>query len=222
VTGEAIVQDGDGRRRGVRLVLASASPRRRELLAQIGIRPDAVVPADMDEHPLPGELPRQLAQRLAAGKAAAVARDHADAFVLAADTVVACGRRILPKAESEAEARACLHLLSGRRHRVTTGLCVYGPGRSGGDGADAARPISGRAIATRVVTTIVTVKRLDAAEIAAYLASGEWRGKAGGYAIQGLAAAFVPSLNGSYSNVVGLPLHETASVLRGLGFPFPG
>lgn len=196
---------------GHRLVLASASPRRLDLLAQIGIHPDAVLPAAIDEQPRRGELPRHLAQRLAAGKAAAVAEGEPDAFVLAADTVVACGRRILPKAESEAEAAFCLRLLSGRRHRVTTGLCIHAPRGPAGE----------RRIAARLVTTIVTFKRLDAVEIAACLASGEWRGKAGGYAIQGLAAAFVPDLNGSYSNVVGLPLHEAAMLLRGLGYPFP-
>lgn len=187
-----------------RLVLASASPRRRDLLAQIGILPDAVVPADIDERPRRGELPRQLAERLCAAKAAAVAAGAPDAFVLAADTVVACGRRILPKAETERQARTCLALLSGRRHRVLTGLCLYAPG--------------GRHV-VRLVSSTVTFKRLEAAERDGYLASGEWQGKAGGYAIQGRAALFVAALNGSYSNVVGLPLHETGAVLRGLGYP---
>jgi septum formation protein len=187
-----------------RLILASASPRRRDLLAQIGVEPAAIDPAELDESPLPGELPMRLAVRLAAAKAAAVAARHGDAFVLAADTVVGLGRRILPKAEDAAQAAACLDLLSGRRHRVTTGLCVIAPG--------------GRAV-QRAVTTAVVFKRLSAVEHAAYLASGEWRGKAGGYAIQGRAAALIADLQGSYSNVVGLPLHETAQALTGLGFP---
>lgn len=187
-----------------RLVLASASPRRRDLLAQVGIQPDAVIPADIDERPQPGELPRQLAERLSAAKAAAVAAAEPAAYVLAADTVVACGRRILPKPETERQAADCLALLSGRRHRVLTGLCLHAPG--------------GRRAARLVVST-VTFKRLDAAERAAYLASGEWQGKAGGYAIQGRAALFVAALGGSYSNVVGLPLFETGAVLRGLGYP---
>lgn len=193
------------------LVLASASPRRLELLLQVAVAPDIIDPAHIDETPYRGELPHRLATRLAEAKARAVARRHPGTWVLGADTVVACGRRILPKAESEAEATSCLRLLSGRRHRVTTGLCIHAP----------RDPDGGRRIAARLVTTIVTFKRLDAVESAAYLASGEWRGKAGGYAIQGLAAAFVPDLNGSYSNVVGLPLHEAAMLLRGLGFPFP-
>ena len=185
-------------------MLASASPRRRDLLGQIGIRPDAVRPAEIDETPRRGELPRQLAERLSQAKAAAIAALEPGAFVLAADTVVACGRRILPKAETEREAADCLALLSGRRHRVTTGLCLHGP-----DGRRAAR----------LVTSIVTFKRLDAMERAGYLAGGEWRGKAGGYAIQGRGALFVAALGGSYSNVVGLPLFETGALLCGLGYP---
>jgi septum formation protein len=184
------------------LILASASPRRRELLAQIGIVPVAVEPADIDETPLRGELPRAHAERLACAKAGAVAARHPDACVLAGDTVVACGRRLLPKAEDEATARRCLELLSGRRHRVYGGLCVIAP-----DGRRA----------ERVVETVVAFKRLTEAEIAVYLASDEWRGKAGGYAIQGRAAAFVSFLSGSYSNVVGLPLHEVCQLLEGLG-----
>jgi len=180
------------------LVLASGSPRRIELLAQIGVAPAAVDPAHIDETPRRGELPAALAARLAEAKARAVAARHPGAHILGADTVVACGRRMLPKAESEAEARACLALLSGRRHRVIGGLCIVAP--------------DGRA-RHRLVTSIVAFKRLTAAEIDAYLASGEWRGKAGGYAIQGRAAAFVRFLSGSYSNVVGLPLFETASLL---------
>jgi septum formation protein len=184
------------------LILASASPRRLDLLRQIGLIPSAVDPADIDETPLKGELPLPHAQRLAAAKAALVALRHPGRFILAADTVVACGRRILPKAEDERTARRCLDLLSGRRHRVQGGLALAGP-----DGT----------LRARVVTTIVTFKRLDRSEIDAYLASGEWHGKAGGYAIQGRAAAFVRSLSGSYSNVVGLPLFETAQLLKGAG-----
>ena len=187
----------------MRLILASASPRRRDLLAQLGIRPDAVVPADVPEEPQRRELPPRLAMRLADAKAASVAARHPDAFVLGADTVVACGRRILPKAETEEVARDCLELLSGRRHRVHGGIVVAVPG--------------GRR-AVRRVTTVVSFKRLTAEEIAAYLASGEWHGKAGGYAIQGRAAAFVRAINGSYSNVVGLDLFATAALLRGAGF----
>ncbi|GAB4174779.1 MAG: Maf family nucleotide pyrophosphatase [Thalassobaculales bacterium] len=185
-----------------RLVLASASPRRRDLLRQIAVEPDLVDPADIDETPLPGELPPQHAARLAAAKAAAVAARHPDAFVLAADTVVACGRRILPKAEDEATARRCLALLSGRRHRVLGGVVLLAP-----DGRRAAR----------LVVTAVAMKRLTAAETDAYIAAGEWRGKAGGYAIQGRAALFVRQVSGSYSNVVGLPLFEVGQMLRGLG-----
>ena len=186
-----------------RLVLASASPRRLDLLRQIGILPDAVVPAEVDETPQPREQPVALARRLAAAKAAAVAARHPDCFVLGADTVVALGRRVLPKTTDEASARACLMRLSGRRHRVNSGLAAHAPG--------------GR-VASRLVVTVVTFKRLEAAEIDAYLATGEWRGKAGGYAIQGRAAAFVPRLNGSYSNVVGLPLYEAQALLKGLGY----
>lgn len=186
-----------------RLILASRSPRRAELLAQIGLVPDRIVPADVDEHPKRGELPAPHALRLAGEKAAVVAPHQKDAFVLAADTVVACGRRILPKAETREEARRCLELLSGRRHRVHGGICVVPP--AGGEHA-------------RLVTTHVAFKRLDRAEIDGYLASGEWQGKAGGYAIQGRAALFVRQIIGSYSNVVGLPLFETWALLQGLGF----
>ena len=190
----------DGARR--RLVLASASPRRLALLAQIGIAPDAVIPSDIDETPLRDEPPRVHAGRLAREKAQAVAAAEPDAFVLAADTVVACGRRILPKTLDRAEAERCLRLLSGRTHRVYTGLCLAGDGR----------------FSCRVVTTKVGIKRLSETEIAAYLDSGEWDGKAGGYAIQGLAAAFVREISGSYSSVVGLPLYETAQLLTGRGY----
>ena len=185
------------------LVLASASPRRRELLAQLGIVPDAVDPGDIDETPLPQELPPAHARRLALAKAMAVAPRHRRAYILAADTVVACGRRILPKADSRATAESCLELLSGRRHRVIGGLCVIAP--------------VGKYI-VRVVTSQVVFKRLSGAERAAYLACGEWQGKAGGYAIQGRAAAFITRIGGSYSNVVGLPLYETHALLTGLGY----
>lgn len=188
------------------LILASASPRRRDLLAQLGLEAIAA-PADIDETPRPKETPRALAQRLAEAKAAAVAAASpvsGPAHVLAGDTVVAVGRRILPKTEQEDEARACLALLSGRSHRVFSGVCVIAP-----DGRRAAR----------VSETRVAFKRLSQVEIAAYLASGEWRGKAGGYAIQGRAAAFVVQLIGSYSGVVGLPLYEAANLLEGLSYP---
>ena len=186
------------------LVLASASPRRRALLEQIGYAPDAVEPAALDEAVLPGERPEAHAARLAQAKAEAVAARHPGAFVLGADTVVACGRRILDKAETEERARRCLSLLSGRRHRVYGGVTVIDP--------------AGRAV-SRLVRTAVAFKRLSEDEMAAYLASGEWRGKAGGYAIQGRAAAFVRFVGGSYSNVVGLPLHETYRLLIGLALP---
>lgn len=185
----------------MRLVLASASPRRLQLLAQIGIAPDDVRPSDIDETPNPGELPRPLALRLAQEKLAACHIE--DAFVLSADTVVAVGRRLLPKTQTEAEAEACLRLMSGRAHRVLTGL--------------AARSPDGR-VSSRVVVTRVQMKRLSEEEIASYLVSGEWQGKAGGYGIQGQAGAFIRSLNGSYTGVVGLPLHETWNMLNGLGW----
>src|SRR3954447_197400 len=173
----------------MRLILASASPRRLDLLARIGVVPDAVVPAEIDETPLKGELPIPYAKRIAAAKAGAVA--EAGALTLAADTVVAAGRRILPKAETEAEARAALSLLSGRRHRVHSAVTLI-------DTAGKARH--------RLVSTIVAFKHLGEAELAAYLACGEWQGKAGGYAIQGRAEALIRMLSGSWSNVVGLPL----------------
>ena len=183
------------------LILASASPRRLELLAQIGIVPDRVIPTDIDEIQGRRELPPDLARRLAAAKAAAAERP-AGTWVIGADTVVACGRRVLPKAGDEAEARRCLRLLSGRRHRVHGGICVI-------DGDGGAH--------VRLVTTRVAFKRLEAREIEDYIDGGEWRGKAGGYAIQGRAAVFVRKIMGSYSNVVGLPLYETAALLKGLG-----
>ena len=185
------------------LVLASASPRRLDLLRQIGIVPDRVDPADIDETPLPGELPASHVVRLAEAKARAVAARHPGALILAADTVVACGRRILPKAEDEATARVCLELLSGRRHRVHGGVALITPT---GD------------LAMRRVVSHVQFKRLSQPEIDVYLAGGEWHGKAGGYAIQGRAAALVSWLSGSYTNIVGLPLHETAQLLAGRGY----
>jgi len=188
-------------------ILASASPRRLDLLRQIGCAPAGILPAEIDESPQRAELPRVLARRLARAKAAAVSALRPEAIVLAADTVVACGRRALPKAETEAEARACLALLSGRRHRVLGAIVLATPGRG---------------TAERLVTTVVAMKRLSPPEIDAYIASGEWHGKAGGYAIQGRAAAFVRWINGSYSNVVGLDLFETAALLRGAGLPCPG
>ncbi len=187
------------------LVLASSSPRRLALLRQVGLEPDRIESPDVDETLLRRELPAAHALRLAVAKAERVAAQVAleGAFTLAADTVVACGRRVLPKASSREEAARCLALLSGRRHRVHGGVCVLAP-----DGRRSAR----------VVTTIVRFKRLTEAESQLYLASGEWEGKAGGYAIQGRAAAFVPAINGSYSNVVGLPLAEALMMLEGLGW----
>jgi len=192
------------------LILASASPRRLALLNQIGIEPEHLVPANVDETPEKGELPRKLAGRLADLKAAA-ARDKAvqsgiagNALVLAADTVVAVGRRILPKAETMEEASLCLRLLSGRNHRVFTGVCLITP--------------NGR-IRRRLVETRLRFKRLSPKEMESYLASAEWRDKAGGYAIQGIAGSFVVKLVGSYTAVVGLPLHETVDLLAGEGYP---
>lgn len=189
-----------------RLVLASASPRRRELLSRLGLEPDCIDPPAIDESPRRGERPRDLALRLAEAKLAAILPRHPGAFILAADTVVAAGRRILPKAESREAARAALALLSGRRHRVWSGVVLAAP-----DGRRA----------HRVVGSIVAFARLTPAEIETYLASGEWEGKAGGYAIQGRAEGFVRFLSGSYSNVVGLPLFETRQLLKGLGWPGP-
>ena len=192
-----------------KLVLASASPRRLDLLRQIGIEPFACLSADLDETPKPIEIPRELAKRLALAKAIACL-EPAQALVvdepflvLAADTVVAAGRRILPKAETLDQASACLDVLSGRAHRVFTAMCV-----AASDGT----------IRQRLVETRVTMKRLSTEERQSYLDSGEWHGKAGGYAIQGRAAAFVSQISGSYSGVVGLPLYETAQMLSGFGF----
>jgi len=191
-----------------KLVLASGSPRRLELLQQAGIEPDLLLPADIDETPARAEHPRSLAKRLSRGKAEKTlaslqAQGEREAYVLAADTVVAVGRRILPKAELIDEASNCLRLLSGRSHRVYTGLCLATP--------------SGK-MRQNVVDTRVRFKRLTREELESYLASGEWRGKAGGYAIQGLAATFVVKLVGSYTNVVGLPLAQTVAMLTGDGY----
>ena len=193
-----------------KLVLASGSPRRLALLQQAGIEPDALLPADVDETPLKSETPRELARRLARSKAEVARKtarngeDLRDAFIISADTVVSVGRRVLPKAEVVDEAAACLRLLSGRTHRVYTAVCVITP-------KDAIRE--------RFVETRVRFKRLSRDEFDRYLASGEWRGKAGGYAIQGLAGTFVVKLVGSYTNVVGLPLYEAIALLDGEGFP---
>jgi septum formation protein len=185
----------------MRLVLASASPRRLELLARIGITPDAIDPADIDESVLKGERPRAHVMRLAAQKAAAVAARHPEALVLAADTVVAAGLRILPKTDDDASARTCLTLLSGRRHRVLTAVTV----------------IAGGVARHRMSDTLVAFKQLSTEDIDAYIASGEWQGKAGGYAIQGKAEAFVRHLSGSHSGVIGLPLFETRNLLLSFG-----
>jgi len=185
-----------------RLVLASASPRRLDLLRQIGLEPDEVLAPDVDETPYLRETPRQLAVRLALAKAGRVAPQHPQAFILAADTVVAVGRRILPKAETLGEERDCLALLSGRAHRVLTAIAVATP--------------DGR-LASRLVESRLHFKRLTTVEVEDYLVSREGHGKAGGYAIQGRAGAFVMSLQGSYSAVVGLPLYETWNLLSGLG-----
>jgi len=192
------------------LVLASASPRRLALLEQAGLKPDAMLPTDLDEAPLKGERPRDLSRRLARDKAqsarigAAGRPDLQDCYIIAADTVVAVGRRILPKAEIVDEAAACLRLLSGRAHRVYTSVALVTPGG---------------VVRERVVETRLRFKRLSNEDIETYLASGEWRGKAGGYAIQGIAGSFVVKLVGSYTAVVGLPLHETVNLLGGEGFP---
>jgi len=182
------------------LTLASASPRRRELLARLGVVPDAITPADIDETPLSGELPRAYGLRMGREKALAV---DAPGYVLAGDTVVAVGRRILPKTETEAEARACLELISGRRHQVLSSVVLRGP-----DGD----------LRERLCETVVHFKRLSSEEIAAYLAGGEWQGKAGGYAIQGTAEGLVEWIRGSHSGVMGLPLYETRVLLKAAGF----
>jgi septum formation protein len=184
-----------------KLVLASASPRRKQLLAQISVTPDAVNPADIDETPIPGEPPRAYAERLGIEKAHAVHKDGQ--FTLAGDTVVALGRRILPKAETDADVRACLKRVSGRSHHVITSVCLIGPDRQ---------------VAKRLSDTRVIVKRLTETEIAAYVESQEGIGKAGGYAIQGLFGAHIKQISGSYTGVMGLPVFETAQLLKGLGY----
>jgi len=186
-------------------VLASASPRRRDLLTGVGLAPDRIAPADINETPHPGELPARHAARLARKKLEAAA--HPGCYVLASDTVVSVGRRILPKTETRDAAEACLRLISGRNHRVHTGVAVRAP-----DGS----------VAERLSETRIKFKRLSEAEIAFYLESGEWRGKAGGYGVQGLAGAFVINLIGSYTGVVGLPVYETRQLLAGLGYPVLG
>jgi septum formation protein len=193
-----------------KLVLASGSPRRLGLINQAGIEPDALRPADIDEMPKKGELPRALANRLARGKAVAALNavrldeELRGSYILAADTVVAVGRRILPKAELLDEAAQCLRLLSGRNHRVHTGICLVTPKET---------------FRQRLVETRVRFKRLSDEDIEAYLASGEWRGMAGGYAAQGIAGTFMVKIVGSYTNIVGLPLYETTTLLSGEGFP---
>ncbi|MGQ2943695.1 MAG: Maf family protein [Blastomonas fulva] len=188
------------------LILASASPRRQQLLARIGVTADAIVPADIDEAPIKAELPRVYARRMAAQKAQVVASQHPDSAVLSGDTVVAVGRRILPKAESEAEARMCLELVSGRRHMVLSAVTLMLP--------------DGRSL-HRLSESAVIFKRLHADEVDAYIASGEWQGKAGGYAIQGSAEALIRSMAGSYSGIMGLPLYETRSMLVTAGLLSP-
>ena len=185
-----------------RLILASASPRRRELIGRLGLTPFAVAAADIDETPRKAEVPRDYARRMAREKALAVAHDGA--HVLAGDTVVALGRRILPKAEDEATARTCLALMSGRRHRVLSAIALKAP-----DGT----------LRERLSETLVRFKPLSADEIEAYIAGGEWHGKAGGYAIQGSAEGLIAWIGGSHSGVVGLPLYETRALLRSAGFP---
>ena len=185
------------------LILASASPRRLDLLSQIGITPSKVIAAEIDESKARSEKPSDLVKRLAEAKAAAVAKWNPNFWVLGADTVVSCGQRVLGKAADEAEARVCLELLSGRRHRVYGGVCLISP--------DGQRRI-------RLVITAVVFKRLDRDDIDTYISLGEWQGKSGAYAIQGAAAALVPKIIGSYTNVVGLPLAETAALLRGAGY----
>jgi len=185
-----------------RLILASASPRRRDLLARLGLMPDGITPADIDETPIKGEIPRAYATRMAREKAQAAADDGA--YVLAGDTVVALGRRILPKAEDEMAARTCLKLMSGRRHRVLSAIALRAP-----DGT----------LRERLNETQVRFKNLHPDEIDAYIASGEWHGKAGGYAIQGRAEGLIAWIQGSHSGVVGLPLFETRALLKAAGFP---
>lgn len=186
-----------------KLILASASPRRIDLLKQIHITPDDIIPADIDEAPHKDELPRAHALRLATEKAQAIAEKNPQSYILAADTVVACGRRILPKSEDEQTARKCLEQLSGRSHRIYGGIALITP--------------DGKCI-SRIVETRVAFKKLSDTEIKTYLQSKEWQGVAGGYAIQGLAAAFVKTISGSYSNIVGLSLYDTMNMLTGAGY----
>lgn len=185
------------------LILASASPRRLDLLQQVGITPSQIIPADIDESERKGELPRPYALRMAIEKAQTVQKNHPEHFILAADTVVAAGRRILPKAETPQQAQFCLDILSGRRHRVYGGICLITP--------------NGQTI-NRMCETVVQFKTLNPAEKEAYIASGEWDGKAGGYAIQGLGAGLIPFIRGSYSNIVGLSVCDTLAMLKGNGF----
>lgn len=185
------------------LILASASPRRVDLLAQVGIIPDKIIPADIDETPLKGEHPRTLALRLAIGKAEKVFQTEKGSFILAADCVVACGRRDLGKPEDETDARRMLELLSGRRHKVYGGICVI---------ASSGKKIS------RLVETVVSFRRLTERDIVSYVDSRDWEGKAGGYAIQGIAATFVKFLSGSYSNVIGLSVYDTVRMLESAGY----
>ncbi len=184
------------------LILASSSPRRLALLKQVEITPRLVLGADIDETPIKGELPADYVKRLAAEKAQAISAKHPDDFIMAADTAVACGRRILPKAEDAKTAEKCLRLLSGRRHRVYTAICIIKNQKKYED----------------ICLTNVRMDRLDDKKIANYIASNQWEGKAGGYAIQGLAESFIPWISGSYSNVVGLPLHETLKLLARTGW----
>lgn len=186
------------------LILASASPRRRDLLAQIGVMPTRIIPADIDETVGSGELPKPHALRLAEEKAQKIAQEHSGAIILAADTVVGVGRRILPKAETDQQVEDCLRLMSGRSHRVYTGIAVIDANGKRG---------------SRVVETRLKFKRLSKTELNIYKESGEGLGKAGGYGIQGYAECFISHLSGSYSNVVGLPLFETRHLLRAAGYP---
>lgn len=185
------------------LILASASPRRVALLAQLSITPDEIIPADIDETPHKGELPIPYAKRMAETKARHIATQNPGAFVIGGDTVVACGRRILPKAETEAEARACMSLLMGRSHRVIGGMALACP--------------DGRLL-VRHTLSHVQMRRLDKSEMESYIAQGDWQGKAGGYAIQGEAARFIKQIRGSYSQIMGLDLYLTAQLLRGTGY----
>lgn len=185
------------------LILASASPRRKDLLAQAGIVPDSIISADIDETPLKGELPREYALRVACEKASKIRENNKSSFIISADTVVFCGRTIFPKAENNEQVKTCLQKLSGRSHSVLTAVCVISP-----EGKES----------IKLIATKVIFKRLSTEEITNYINSGEGVGKAGGYAIQGLAGCFVKSINGSYSSIVGLPLCETVNMLTGLGY----